>query len=330
MKAKFLISLGALLAVAATTNVIVKHFELPAAKVTVRVLDENQQPVGNANVWLSFKDRITFKDLNVRGMTDASGLFTGEGGCDASGIGCSITKEGYYDGWPPIPKFYNIDTNNNRWQPWNETYTTVLRPIGKLVALYAKKVETQIPAFDQPCGYDLEVGDWASPYGKGLTKDLIFTLHQEWRGNYDYDVQGELTFKNPLDGLQEASIPDVGKNSVFKWERQAPESGYDPKQQLRNAWFPEGSGKKFVRSFKSQDVWQGYYFRTRTVEQDGKIVSAHYGKIRGGIAVYPHDPKTKITFTYYYNPTSLDRNLEWDAKRSLFGGLNWEETPREP
>ena len=98
MKIKiFLICLGALLAVAAT-NVVVNHFELPAAKVTVKVLDENQQPIANANVWLTFKDHITFKDLNVRGMTDANGLFAGEGGCDASGIGCSITKKGYYDG----------------------------------------------------------------------------------------------------------------------------------------------------------------------------------------------------------------------------------------
>jgi hypothetical protein len=176
----------------------------------------------------------------------------------------------------------------------------------------------------------LELGDWVTPYGKGLTKDFIFTLHQEWRGNYDYDVQGEMSFKNPLDGILETSIPDVGKNSQFRWERQAPENGYEPKFQLQNTGYPTGSGKKPVRSFKSQDEWQGYFFRVRTVEQNGKIVSAHYGKIRGGIAVYPNDPKPKIVFTYYFNPTPSDRNLEWDTKKNLFGGLTDMESPREP
>src|SRR5271165_1171905 len=95
---------------------------------------------------------------------------------------------------------------------------------------------------------------------------------------------GELTFAQPRDGLQETSIPDVGENSAFKWERQTPENGYQPQFAIQNNWSPQG---KLTRSFKSPDVWQGYFFRVRTVEQDGEIVSAHYGKIRGGIAVYP-------------------------------------------
>jgi len=323
-----IICLAALFAVAAT-NSLVNQFESPKAKLTVKVLDEAGNPFPNANVNFVFTDVMTGKSQLIEGKTDTAGLFTGEGNSGRT-IGGSIQKEGYYRSGFPFKYFKEIDEATHHWQPWNETYTTILRPIGKPEALCAKTVQTQIPAFDQPCGYDLEIGDWTAPYGKGLTKDLIFTLHQEWRGNYDYDVQGELTFKNPLDGLLEASIPDVGKYSQFKWERQAPEIGYEPKQELRNAWFPDGSGKKPVRSFKSQDVWQGYFFRVRTVEQDGKIVSARYGKIRGGIAVYPNDPKPKITFTYYFNPTSLDRNLEWDTKHNLFGGLSWEESPREP
>lgn len=124
--------------------------------------------------------------------------------------------------------------------PWNETYTTVLRPIGKPIALYAKRVETQIPVLDQLCDCDLEKGDcdWVAPYGKGMTEDFIFTIHREVRGYLDFDASGELSFAHPLDGLQEASIPDVGEYSVFKWERQLPKNGFEPKFQLRNAWFP--------------------------------------------------------------------------------------------
>jgi hypothetical protein len=265
----------------------------------------------------------------VEGLTDVQGEFVGEGHCRRE-IGTSVTKVGYYSGTVSVPTFK--EHNEGKWQPWNPICETVLRPIGKPMALFAKTVQLQIPVLDEPCGFDLEAGDWVAPYGKGMKKDFIFTIHEKWNGNYDYDLQGELAFKNPLDGLQETSIPDIGKNSAFRWERLAPENGYELKFQLQNTWYPPKSGKKPVRSFKSQDEWQGYFFRVRTVEQDEKIVSAHYGKIRGGIAVYP-DSKTgkpTVVFTYYFNPTPNDRNLEWNTKKNLFSGLTNMESPREP
>ncbi len=325
MKIKIIVCLAALLAIAAT-NVAVNRFELPVAKVNVRVVGEDEQPIPNANVSLNFDDKI------VRGTTDPEGLFTAEGRCGITGLGSDIRKDGYYMGAASIPRFTEHDEVLNHWKPWNETYTSVLRPIGKPVALYAKTVQLQLPTLDEPCGFDLEASDWVSPYGKGLKKDFIFSIREKWNGNYDFDLQGELAFKNSQDGLQEVAIPDIAKNSIFRWERLAPENGYNPKQELRDAWFPDGSGKKPIRSFKKETEWEGYFFRVRTVEQDGKIVSAHYGKIRGGIRVYP-DSKTgkpTVVFTYYFNPTPNDRNLEWDMKKNLFGGLTDIQTPREP
>ncbi len=37
-----------------------------------------------------------------------------------------------------------------------------------------------------------------------------------------------------------------------------------------------------------------------------------------------------LFFTYYFNPTPNDQNLEWDTKRDLFGNLGWEKTPNLP
>lgn len=96
MKTKIIVCLAALLGVAAT-NVVVNRFELPAAKVTVRVVDENGQPIENANISLGFGDTA------VNGVTDANGLFSGEGRCNVSGMGSTITKDGYYLGSAPIP-----------------------------------------------------------------------------------------------------------------------------------------------------------------------------------------------------------------------------------
>ena len=76
---------------------------------------------------------------------------------------------------------------------------------------------------------------------------------------------------------------------------------------------------------------RGYFFRVRTAEENGRIISANYGKITGDIGIDPRDAKNcTVTFTYYLNPTSLDRNMECDPKRNLLQGLSWEENPREP
>jgi hypothetical protein len=64
-----------------------------------------------------------------------------------------------------------------------------------------------------------------------------------------------------------------------------------------------------------------YYFRVRTkVDDRGNIVSAHYGKIYGDF----------MQFAYYYNPTPNDRNIEFDPKQNLLGGLQSFESVSAP
>jgi hypothetical protein len=303
-------------------------WEQPKAKVTIQAKDEQGVPVNGATVRVGFTLKGTRQQKMLNGTTDIAGAFVGEGYSDIK-LNADLRKEGYY-----LSSTGLVFTNatNGQWLPWNPRLVTVLRPIGKPVALYAKKVQTTLPVLNKPCGYDLEIGDWTMPYGKGMKKDLVFTiLKKEVKGAGDFDVQGELTFSNPQDGILNVPISAAGKNSVFKWERQASENGYQPKFMLQNTWW-ESLGQKPIRSFKfGGKEWEGYFFRVRTVEQDGNIVSAHYGKIRGGIEIEPREtPTCTITFTYYFNPTPNDRNLEWDTKKNLFGGLSWEQSPREP
>ncbi len=320
MKTKILICLGALLAVAA----VKAQFELPLAKVTVRVLDEEQQPLSGAHVTLGFKNRLTGDDVFVRGQTDADGRFTGEGGVGPTGVSNEITSEGYYQGWAPIPKFYEVDAFN-RAKPWNETYTTILRRIGTTLPLYARSAWIEVPALSTACGFDLERSDWVAPWGIGETTDLVFILERRYDTHMDFDVTLEVRFSHPLDGLQLTVMPEEGRYSRFKWPREAPESGYEPSLRTRFAREPEAG---FTKEATDE---QEYFFRVRTVERDGRIVSALYGKIKGGLELAPSNSETsKVRLTYYLNPTPNDRNLEWDTSRNLLTGLSKAETPREP
>jgi hypothetical protein len=64
-----------------------------------------------------------------------------------------------------------------------------------------------------------------------------------------------------------------------------------------------------------------YYFRVRTaLDHQGNVVSAHYGKIYGDF----------MQFRYYFNPTPNDRNVEFDTKQNLVGGIESFEQVREP
>jgi hypothetical protein len=321
MKTKILICLGALLGVAAV-DVVKNAIELPRVKVTAKVTDEQGVPITDATVFFAFADQFSTREIiKVQGNTDSVGEFAAEGHSDGM-LGTRVQKHGYYDGTVALPRFGN--PINGRWQPWNAMAITVLRPIGKPVALYAKSCWIDIPLIGQPCGFDLEKGDWVAPHGKGEVADFVFSLERRYVSLQDFAVTVELRFSQPRDGIQAAQMPAVGTNSIFKWSREAPENGYEPGLTMS---FSHQSG----HLEETATEMQAYFFRVRTVEQNGRIVNALFGKIKGGLFLAPSNSKTcKVKLIYYLNPTQLDRNLEWDSQRNLLKDVDYEETPRDP
>ena len=141
-----------------------------------------------------------------------------------------------------------------------------------------------------------------------------------------------MSFSQPADGILQTDVTEVGRHSVFRWERLAPESGHQPTHHIQIANRDPRTGGSLQRTFVGKDDRsRGYFLRVRTVEQNGRIVSANYGKVAGDIGVDARGTKTcYVYFTYYFNPTSLERNFEWDTKRNLLSGLKDEEMPRQP
>jgi len=233
-----------------------------------------------------------------------------------------LGKEGYYGGGISSGHFYKTDSLNH-WLPWDATYTTVLRKIGNPIPMYAKNVNIDIPAIGQPCGYDLEVGDWVGPYGKGKVSDFIFTLQRQYQDYFDFNVSVTLTFSNPGDGIQVTQLPVEFANSQFKWPRKAPVDDY---QLGFSVQFSENKKIGFHGNVPQDQV---YFFRVRTVEQNGIVTSALYGKINSGLCITPQHAKNCYVGLYYYlNPTPNDRNIEYGS--TLFKNLEFLETPRAP
>ena len=306
----------------ASTN-DVKQFDLPKIKLTIKILDETCNPVSNALVKLTLNDPVTLKSMGIEGTTDRAGDYLVQGSLDnGRHFGGTILKDGYYrSGFP----FYITGLKDGRWQPWDTNCATILRPVGKPVAMYARTAWIEIPATNQSCGYDLEKSDWVAPYGKGLVADMIFNLKRRYANVNDFEVNLDVTFSNPLDGIQEIEPPAVGLYSVFKWPREALDSGY---QTGINSSFSHLPNSGWTQSAQESQM---FLFRIRAVERNGKIVSTLYGKIKGGFQLAPFDSKTSnVKLTYYLNPTPMDRNIEFDPKHNLFKNLSWNEEVREP
>ena len=324
MKTKFFICLGALLCVAA-----VQQIGWPLAKLTIHVIGEDGLPIAGAKVNIGFREKLSDQDALAVGETNALGTFTAEGYSDRRLL-ADVNKAGFYNSGAPSTIFK--DPILGKWQPWNPVVDVILRHIGQPVALHTKRVQVDVPVLDQPCSYDLERGDWVAPYGSGTHSDLTFKVRRDYKDWFNFIAEAQVTFAQPLDGLVRMKAPAYARNSVFGWERSAPGAGYVAPHSIRFIMRDPKLNQFPERTFDTtKDREQGYFFRVRTVEKNGQIVAANYGKITGDIGIEPRDSKTcLITFTYYFNPTSLDRNLEWDTTKNLITGLKSEETPREP
>ncbi|MFM2295907.1 MAG: hypothetical protein RLZZ350_2320 [Verrucomicrobiota bacterium] len=128
--------------------------------------------------------------------------------------------------------------------------------------------------------------------------------------------------------IQEIEMPEAGRNSMFRWPREAFENSYTNQIEFE---YNHVANDGWPMTPKRPKESQLFFYRVRTVAENGKIVRAHYGKIKGGLQLAPSSSKTcKVKLTYYLNPTSLDRNMEFDPKQNLFTNLSADEEVRDP
>jgi hypothetical protein len=303
-------------------------------QVTFRVTDDNGKPIHGAAVGLSafshWQPGSAFgQDVykGPTGQTDTNGVVVLKSSSLRGEVSYRIKDlPGYYADWGNDYAFKEV--KDGKWQPWNPTVELVLKPVVKPVPMYSKRVSgLSIPEAAKPIGYDLSVGDWVAPYGRGTRSDFNFKfeLKQPFTSPVEpFDAVLIVMFSNEDDGIQGFTFsPDRG--STFRSPRHAPESAYKSELFLRKY---REEGKPIV-SNRTED--QNYFFRVRTVKREGRIVSALYGKVYGNISFdFFHSPTATIAFTYFLNPEPNSRNMEFDPKKNLLKGLKSTERPNVP
>jgi hypothetical protein len=280
--------------------------------MTIKVVDEQGNPIPAAKTGVGFYTNS--QPASIDGVTDKNGVFIASQtvGPSLSGywLGFSAEKDGYYTTRSGLNLDFNYDPVK-----WSPTKTLVLRNIGKPIAMYAKSVNLGMPAFDKAVGFDLMIGDWVGPYGTGVSTDIIFTGHLDQRAESDSSYKLTVSFPKVGDGIQEFVTPDAEMGSDLHSPHEAPVNGY------QSQWVQIRNRKPGQPETGNLDLNRNYIFRVRTaLDHQGNVVSAHYGKIYGDF----------MKFRFYLNPTSNSRNIEFDQKQNLLGGLQSFEQVREP
>lgn len=293
----------------------------PEAYYQVTVIDENENPLKDANV------RIAFRELSSKAPGQGWGTVSKSspvdiksdenGFCEAKGRTVSeftffVTAEGYYKSYPRVfEKAQNYNKLLNRWEPWPCELTVRLKKIKDPVPMCVKSTDwMNVPDVGRSVGFDLEVGDWVSPYGKGKVSDFIFNLTARFKSPFDSEAKYEMTFSNPLDGIQEFKA-DPKDQSVFKYPYLAPQAGYlnEMSRFEFNKIDKHGDGAYKTDMQENRE----YFYRVRTkTDAQGNIISANYGYLTSELAVQRFKGG-RIKFTYYFNPDNKSRSLEYNG-----------------
>lgn len=301
-------------------------------EVKVRVFDDAGRPLSGASVAILF---VNYDGSDVReGVADSDGKYSALGRGNNS-VMIRSKMAGHY---PAQVERLSRDQNHD--------IEVVLPRILNPVALFAWDTQmgnaVRFPVQGEWLGFDFEAADWVAPHGKGKTADILFRFRNEFKGwdddlRYPEDMEKAVAISKEgcvvkkvewsmdlfrrdfgkWDGVMEISFPGEKEGLVettkflsysrFKMPHFAPLEGYVPSWRYENRSY----------RFWSDREDKGFFLRTRVkLDKQGNIISANYAKVRGDFRL---DAKHScVGFSYYFNPNTNDRNLEFDLKKNLF------------
>ena len=277
-------------------------------RTTYVIVDDCGNPVPDVKVhiWLGLENHKDGGKVYYD-YTDSSGRYVLDGKTTGL-IRYWFVKDGYYKSEGELHLEGAEDKQNavreGKWQPYGQTQRVVLKRIINPTAGPFHYGDLPVPAFGQWMGFDLEKFDLCPPYGKGIRKDVLL----RYVFNKDPLVRGkiyasmEMTFtNNPYGG---AYVLKKDKWSDFQSCYAA-----DTNDLFSINAFKCEISRTREEIFKRENFPEDSYivFRTRTtVDRDGNLISAHYGKIYGGWS-YPRWLRFGGTL---FNSIPNDPNLE--------------------
>lgn len=286
---------------------------MPAIPITVEVhvRDPEGHPVHDATVYLALpRYREGDRDQQSSARTNKDGMAT-VSGIAQQDYAVSVEKTDYYPTQGPW-RGINTDTGLQHYSVGVQRIDLELRPIRNPIKGIRRGVDRlKLPAFDKPLGFDLEVGDWVTPYGRGKIPDFVFAVGGYFKALNDYDQSLTVSFSNTGDGIMLFKHPKQ-LGSALKWPYEAPLSGYES----RRVWRKVFDGKTHTTNLDNSGE-ANYLFRVRTErDEQGNVRRSMYGVISGEVVIGGNNEIGRnVSFTYTLNP-DWTRNLEFDPAKT--------------
>ena len=315
------------------------------ARVNVHIMDaDSGEPLTDWEVWATYVGIPSSRfpraaDKTYTRVTDEGGNCRFSGDSTTGRIALEARHKGYYGELVRI-EFTNYVESLDKFVPDSQCVTMKVWKVGNRIPLLVKQLSTHssIDLFNQygeTLKFDMLLGDYLPPAGTGLVSDVEFTRKADEKMDGDVRVwyRGEMKMSFPGDGNGLVEVP-ANPGSMLKIR-----SGCDAEFNKEHVyWVKEDLIDPEYLHFKLEsnyDVDNHYCFRIRTAKDDsGSVTNAYYGKIYRGIkANHSINPERKHEarfmhvgspyFTYYLNPTPMDKNLEYDGTHNLLPGKSW-------
>ena len=272
--------------------------------------------VNEGSPWDRVKGPAEQKKLVARADADGCCRFQGESDCGEVWANLGEEIPGYYK---PLRSTWGKLDGEGVWTNGCLLLKVDLQRVGNPIPLWVKKIGNDLAdnffKDREKLQFDLLMGEWLPPLGTGAVADIEF-VHNP-RENLGPVVIDHISAEARRESMT-TRFPGKG-NGICKVDyphtaclqiRTAPEDGYVPEVVAVDEYGTDGHNLDWRRSY---DMNRCYAFRIRTVyDEQGRIVSACYGKIYGDIHFLHSEDRASVTMFYYLNPTPLDRNLEWN------------------
>ena len=171
----------------------------PEVKIDVVVRDEQGTPIKGVEVGGYFSG--PFASAPDKAKTDVDGrvVLRGKAILQVSVASGGDGTPWYLSSLDIIPE--GIDADKQGWNIKREG-TLILRKKRNPTPLAVRRIELVPPSLEKPYAYDLEIGDYVQPYGKGKTPDLVFrSVLLRNDGPMDLDYRLDVSFSNLGDGI---------------------------------------------------------------------------------------------------------------------------------
>lgn len=276
--------------------------------ICLHIVDTEGNPVSQARLSGGMQTGNGMNDFSpIEGMTNTNGDYIVSGRCSHR-LRCGVRKHGYY------PSEFSIsypvkdavpEVVDGKWQPYGERRTIVLKEIrnpGVLCVFPDSPRNYRIPEFGKWIGFDLECSDWVAPYGRGCCYDVLLKFSSMEKGMNHYRYVMDVAFTNN---------PHAGAYQLMKDKSSKLTTCHaaDPNETYKAmfSYISEQSpGMPRHWEYLGRDSY--LVFRTRTkVDEHGKLISAHYGKILGRWLL---EKDLMILSDGCFNPIENDVNIE--------------------